>query len=524
MDYAYDNSKPGIQVKVKATEVSYHSDWGQYSCTLCGEPVKYYRENIQKAHFRHKRGSIIAPTCELYANNISESSQNELNKKISGLPFYLKQISDSFKLYLEFSPVSESTLTGEIQIGQKVTLKNKKQNPIGINLAEVPANKTYRVPISGICDSYQLGYEIPRTSLSKIWGTETIGIFSNGRFFRIGDIYSRSIGLNGIITTDTSYYFISQHPVTNKPFLEVEESYSLLTERSHEWKIYKIRFTKITTESTQYARERHVQLLEKPPEFIPLWPPSIQNNREYIHQKTGFSTYHLKSLHESGKWNIDILNENRKPSDKREISLFDPVFSIRVKNSKQYISFFDTDNDLEIALVAGDSKMIIPYQQPSLEMKWMNKQILPESELKAIKNADLSVKSDMKCDIIRMRNLISNLIFRDELSILSFPDVSNGDTILIRHGLDILAHVYFRKNRKTADDNLCNNLSDEVLYQKLVHLRGTFMAVPTQVKYVAAGLENYPKTREYLKNTLKTGRISKQAADYLFRKYGHGEL
>ncbi len=121
-------------------------------------------------------------------------------------------------------------------------------------------------------------------------------------------------------------------------------------------------------------------------------------------------------------------------------------------NNIKYLSFFDTDNDFEVALIARDNKTTIPYQQPSLELKWMKKEILPGSEIKAIKNADLSIKSDMKYDIIRIRNHIPNNIFKDEHSFTSFPDLSNGDTIIISHGLDTLASLYFKKTKKTADD------------------------------------------------------------------------
>jgi len=504
MDCAYDNSKPGIQVKVQATDIpSFHK--GRYSCTLCGEPVRFYRGVIQKSHFRHERGSLISQTCEFYAGDISEFSEDELKRKISGLPFYLKQIGDSFQLYLGFWPVDESTLAEEKRIGQKITIKSEKKLQVEVvNLANVRAKETYRLPISWVYDSYEISYAKSWTALSKIWGDKTSRIFSKGTFFRIGDIYSRSISLNGVITTNTSYYFLFQGPLTNKSFLEVEDSFSLLTNGTQKWKVYKIRFTKITGESAKYARDLHVQLLEKPPELIPLWPPSIQNNRKYIHQKIGLSTYCLSSSHEYGKWKVDILNKYEKPTDKLEVSLKDPVFSIEVDNNIQYLSFFDTDNDL-VVIVARDDKKAIPYQQPTLELKWMKKQILPGSELKAIKNADLSVKSDMKCDIVRMRNHIPDLIFRNELSLRSFPDISNGDTIIFRHGLDILAPLYFRKAKKTADAKYSNNLSDEALYQKLLQVRCACMAAPTQLKYIAAGLGNYPKTREYLKKALKTG-------------------
>lgn len=524
MDCAYDNSKPGIQIKVRAADISDRQDKGPYSCTLCGEPVKFFRGYIQKAHFRHKRGSPIAKTCDFYAGNLSEYS-DDLRRKISGLPFYLKQIGNFFQLYLGFWSIDESTLAKEIQRGQEVNIRSAKGLKIGfVDLASVHANEIYRLPISWIYDSYELNYEMPKTSLTEKWGNKTPGIFPNGMFFRIGDIYSRSISLNGVVTTDTDYYLLSQYPVTSRSFLEVKESYSLLTQNPQKWKIYKILFTKITGDAARYARDHHVQLLEKPPEIIPLWPPCIQNNREYIHQNTGISIYRLNSSYEHGKWEITILDKYRKPSDKREIYLQDPVFSIKVDNNVRYLSFFDTDNDLEVALIAGDNKTTIPYQQPALELKWMKQQIEPGTELKAIKNADLSIKSNMKCEIIRMRNHIPNLIFRDELSIFSFPDISNGDTVVIRHGLDVLAPLYFRITKETTDNKQIKSLSDEALYLKLLHLRGTITAVPIQLKYIVTRLENYPKTQEYLKRSLKIGLISNQAADYLLKSHEHGGI
>lgn len=523
MDSAYDNSKPGNRDPVQAKDISDDPYEGQYSCPRCGEPVRFYRGEIQKAHFRHKEGSIIAQTCEFYAENCSASSEDELKRKISGLPFYLKQIGDSFKLYLGFWPVGESDLAKEKQRGQKVTIENNKKS-LMIDLGKIRANEVYHLPLSCVYESYRLIYQVPKTALKEIWGENTSRIFSNGIFFRIGDSYSCSISLNGVITLDTSYYFLSQYPVTNTPFLKVEESHPLLMEGTPKWRIYKIHFTQITLESAQYARDHHVYLLEKPPELVPLWPPSIQNNRKQIHHKTGICTYCLNSSHESGIWEIFILDKDQIPSDKREVSLQDPIFSINVDKNIQYLSFFDTDSDLEVALVSRDDKTDTSYQQPELGLKWMKKEIRPGSELKAIKNADLSIKSNMKCDVIRMRDQIPNLIFRDETSVLSFPDVSDGDTIIIRHGLDILGIIYFRNTKKTADDKHNSNLRDEALYLRLLHLRGTAIPVSAQLKYIAARLVTFPKTSEYLKKALKSGKIPNRAPEYLIKMYKQGGL
>ncbi|MDD3621341.1 MAG: hypothetical protein PHQ81_02925 [Methanofollis sp.] len=525
MDRADDNSKPGTPIKVQAKDISDDSDVGQYSCILCGEPVRHYNGEIQKAHFRHIEGSSIARNCELYAKNHSGYSDDELKRKISGLPFYLRQIGDSFKLYIGFWPVDGSTLAEEKRIGQKIVIKNEKRIQIDvIDSAKIRADETYRLPISWVYESYELSYERSGTPLSEIWGEKSSRIFKNGTFFRIGDIYSRSISLNGIITPDTSYYLLSQYPVTDKSFLKVEESYPLLTEGTQKWKVYKIRFTKITRESAQYARDHHVQLREKPPEIIPLWPPSIQNNQKYIHQKTGSGTYYLKSSQGDGKWEVAILDKYKRASERQEVSLKNPIFTIEVDNKIKYLSLFDNENDLEVILVAKDDKTAIPYQQPVLELKWMNKRIVPGSELKAIKNADLSIKSNMKCDIIRMRNQIQNLIFRNELSLPSFPDLVDGDTIILRHGLDSFPPLYFRKTKSTAENTFGNNLSDEALYLKLIHQRGITIPVSAQLKYIVAGFENYPKTSEYLKKSLKTGKIPNQAAKCLFKMYYQGGI
>jgi hypothetical protein len=523
MDRAYDNSKPGLPTIVQAKDIS--KDTKQYSCILCGESVKYYNGEIQKAHFRHIEGSSIAPYCELYATNHSGYSDDELKRKISGLPFYLRQIGDSFKLYIGFWPVDGSTLTEEKRIGQKITIKNEKKLQIDvIDPAKIRADETYRLPLSWVYESYELSYKRSETALTEIWGEMTPGIFSNGRFFRIDDIYSRSISLNGVITPDTSYYLLSQYPVTDKSFLKIEERYSLRTEGTQKWKVYKIRFTKITNESAQYARDHRVQLREKPPDIVPLWPPSIQNNQKYIHQKTASDTYYLKSPQGYGKWEVATLDKYKRVSERQEVSLKDPIFTIEVDDEIKYLSLFDNENDFEVALVARDDKTNISYQQPELELKWMKKEIRLGSELKAIKNADLSIKSNMKCNIIRMRDHIPNLIFRDEPSILSFPDVSNGDTIIIRHGLDVLGTIYFRKTQETPKDEHSINLSDEELYLKLLDLRGTFIPVSAQLKYIAAKLVTFPRTREYLKKALKTGQIPNKAAEHLIITYRKGGI
>ncbi len=119
--------------------------------------------------------------------------------------------------------MDESTLTEEKRIGQKITIKNERKLQIEvIDLENVHANETYRLPISWVYNSYELNYKMSGTSLPEIWGEKTSRIFSKGTFFRIGNVYSRSISLNGIITTDTSYYFLSLDPVTNKYFSKLK--------------------------------------------------------------------------------------------------------------------------------------------------------------------------------------------------------------------------------------------------------------------------------------------------------------
>ena len=122
-----------------------------------------------------------------------------------------------------------------------------------------------------------------------------------------------------------------------------------------------------------------------------------------------------------------------------------------------------------------------------------------------------------------MRSHIPKYILRDTLSVIGLPELSNGDTIIIRHGLDVLKTIYFGNFNKATGDNH-NKLSDVELYLKLLNMRGSFTIVPSQLKYIATKLESYPITREYLYNLFKTGQITKQAADYILNKYWLGEF
>lgn len=176
--------------------------------------------------------------------------------------------------------MSESILTEEKQKRQKIILKNEANIQVDtIDLSMFRSNETYKFLISNICESYKLSYEISETALSKIWGEKTSRINRAGTFFRIGDEFSRSVDLNGVIYTGTSYYLLSQTKISDLPFIKIEETFFLSTSNSLKWNIYKIQFTKITRDSAKYAKYHHVQLLEKPPELIPLWPPSIQKNQ-----------------------------------------------------------------------------------------------------------------------------------------------------------------------------------------------------------------------------------------------------
>jgi hypothetical protein len=62
-------------------------------------------------------------------------------------------------------------------------------------------------------------------------------------------------------------------------------------------------------------------------------------------------------------------------------------------------------------------------------------------------------------------------------------------------------------------------ISDEEMYNMLTKSGSGYIPIPSQLKYIASKIINYPKSSEFMRTTMKKGEISKKAAEYLLKKY-----
>ncbi|EHQ36502.1 competence protein CoiA family protein [Methanoplanus limicola] len=537
MEFAYDNKEPGNQVKVYAKELkkirteSSSEKSKQYTCPYCGEYVKYYHGKIQEAHFRHIRGSLIAKTCDKYVsgNGIGTSKDRYLlDQKLLGFPLYIRKLGENFRLFIGLSPVPESTINDDIESSQEIIIKDPNYVQFDqIYLEDLIVDEITYKPLDYLYETYHIEYRHNPNPLTSKYGCfkEIYGIEPKGALFFCSDMFSRRIAFNGKITTDTYYYLVipSAEILSNKKFLSIE-SCNILAVKSdlpEEWFVYKIKFTEITNESSEFARDLNLTLVEKPQKLTPLWPPHVQYGNQHIYKKDCHAHYLLESQKsvEKDKSSKEIL-QHKILIKIITLNAHLDILNVEVNKNETKIPLEEDNTQFNPVTSCKPSLNIPPYSPPTIAIQYGKKELQNHEELQTTKNSTISCKSNYKCSFCHIRNNYLKTLITNKLTIPQISDIKPGDTFLVLHGLDIISRIHFpQKNEKQSNEI---KKSDNQMYQTLIQLKGQQITTPIILKYALQDPDEYPKVKSYILNSLRIGEIPKPAYDYIINNIKGG--
>ena len=502
----------------------------RYTCPYCGEYVMYIHAIKHTPHFKHIRGSLVAKSCEKYAEGIGSNTNHKssYNQSISGFPLYIRKLGENFTLHMGLFPVPEDLIDNEIQKSQNIEIFNPNNASLDqIYLNDLVIDDITFKHMEWLYESYSLKYANNPTRLFEFkWVEETPGIESDGAIFFCSDMYSRRIALNGKITTGTPYYLVipSQKPITDNKFLKIESTNKLAVKAKElqKWLVHKIEFTQITDESSEFARDLHVTLVDKPKKLTPLWPPHIQIGNKHIHINEGHSSYLLQSNGSiNGTKFVKNVEGKELPVEHNILNPNSALVNIRVSQKETGIPLEDRLDHFDIRTISKPDFILSPYTFPTIQIQYGNTDVQKYDELQLTKNSKLLCKSSKKCTLCQIRDNHLKSLFQNMLDFPEISDIKSGDSFVLIHGLDIIRNIHFPQKKKSSHKLLKGN--DDQIFQTLISQRGTCIPTPILLKYLLPQLYDYPKVKLYIQNSFRKGNIPKPAYDHLIH-YISGDL
>ena len=494
--------------RVRAWEYDPYKYWGcEAYCPYCGEPVIFASGDCYAPYFKHKPGSEIAPTCEKFVSNTSNSdglSRREISQKVLGLPLYLELIGDMFHLYLGLKAEKLYDLISYTT--ESLTIQTAYLSKIAeIPISDLAAGTTSFCPLTSV--ETRKYFETTPTYPSYKKKVFALGLFEEGTLFHIHSKKCPRVGLKADITVGTYYYLlVRKREFHNKPFLDFRErEYPICSNGSNDWVVYEVAFTNVSDEAVAYAKHKfRVNLTEKKQPLVALWPPMIQYD-DVDDELKKTTTHYLKNS-ATVFYAIPQRDSNQHTIHSLDVSTNQ---KIPEKTGTQ-----PTDFDID------ESMHILDYTPPSVEV-FLNKEplsldgktyLLPKSEKNILK-----IQSDMKYTLSVTNGRKLKEIHQARLS-YRLRDPEAGDTFSFYHGLDCIASFSFKRKGRGKP----GSVSDEELYTRLIKKEDVLIPFPMKLKYALSMFENYPKTYLKLTMLLKSGKIGKSTAESLERIVRNG--
>ncbi|MBO8463101.1 MAG: hypothetical protein IAC13_04135 [Firmicutes bacterium] len=274
-------------------EISSYYIKGRFICPECGEPV-YLRPSKYSNFFIHFKKTNETDECERRVDgNVPESVYERI-----GMPIYLRKKGTSdFSLYMGFK-----ALPGEILIlaeKSRSTVNIDGKIKLNINRERFSLERSVMVPLEYIpMSGRKFHLEIYPSNISSIlckyWPDYADGFSVEGALFTVTEQGGRKIRQGDNIATDTEYYWVRRQE--QLPYLMYNEGIQMekvgkIQLLDLQLNVFKGRFRSNIGDFefrflANFLRENmKLHLLEKTPEFVPVWPPLIKQEEGYIYPK-----------------------------------------------------------------------------------------------------------------------------------------------------------------------------------------------------------------------------------------------
>ena len=290
MKTALDFYDRGKQKEVNADEYDRSQSYSRnrFICPECGEAV-HLTGNRNSNHFAHFKMNDVSAECD---RRVDGGATNSVYERI-GLPIYIrKNSSGDFYLCMGFKALPSVLM--ENAINESLSVKIDDKNIYRINTERFSCENTVLIPMDYIPSRghrYRISYEPINKAyaVSQHWSDYADGFSYEGAIFTVSEQGGKKIRHGDSITTDKKYYWVRRQPQLPKfiPGIKMKKCGRLIL-KDRVLNVFYGLFSSDITEAefdclTAYLRSNlKIHLLEKLPEFVPIWPPVVKTEEGYI--------------------------------------------------------------------------------------------------------------------------------------------------------------------------------------------------------------------------------------------------
>lgn len=301
MKTALDFYERGKQKEANADEYDrfrYYSR-DRFICPECGEAV-HLTGNGSSNYFAHypDKSNTVSVKCD---RRVDGNPMDSVYERI-GLPIYMrKNSSGDFYLYMGFKALPPMLM--EKAIKESILVKIDGKNTYRINNERFSCERIALIPLGYIPLSghkYRICYEpVDKAyAVSQHWSDCADGFLYEGAIFTVSEQGGKKIRHGDSITTEEKYYWVRRQPQLPSliPGVEMEKCGRLIL-KDNTLNVFCGTFSSDISDAeftylTSYLRlNMKIHLLEKQPEFMPIWPPVVKTEDGYIVNSREQSVY-----------------------------------------------------------------------------------------------------------------------------------------------------------------------------------------------------------------------------------------
>lgn len=477
----------------------------RFICPECGEAVHLTGSRYSN-HFAHFKKSEVSAECD---SRIDGNPTDSVYERI-GLPIYMrKNLSGDFYLYMGFKALPSMLM--EEAIKESILVKIDGKNTYRINNERFSCEGTALIPLDYIPLSehkYHLCYE-PKNkayAVSQHWSDYADGFSYEGAIFTVSEQGGKKIRHGDSITTEEQYYWVrcqSQLP-SFIPGIEMKKCGRLIL-KDTTLNVFCGTFSSDISDTdfnylTSYLRANlKIYLLEKQPEFMPIWPPVVKTEDGYIVNSKVQSVYgYVVSGNDNPR--IYVYQGIRKIPD--ELNSVNHLTCVKVGDQEALVNI-DRKYVSSGTLLLKRPRAIITNEAEVYELIDDGYISLQKENLYRNCNRVL-FKVGHQTDFILVRK--SGQIEKNGgIGEYIFEDLQDGDLIYVLQNRYLINLLFILIEKQQANIRI----SDEELYRLLKTFKGTKkVQLPHKLRIQIYEIQDkVTLSRTYLDNILKSNSI-----------------
>lgn len=474
--------------------VSVHSEL--FMCELCGQYVTLTNGDLRVRYFKH---SAYEANKNCPERTFGPSYVPEYNPGEHELPIKVILKENSFSLELGLLYVPETILRKQAEKKITITAANGKKYVYAFERLNGDS-----ITYLSIGNEPSTNYTITSSNeLVTFWPRTVKGIDTGGSVFEKKT--GKMLPVDADVQIGKKYLLLTIRYMRNRStdglrLAKVCENRVGWTT----WYVYEVEANELSKYAAKFFFDIHCRLTDIPVKMTPIWP---------LHIETPYVIKHGKNdmiMHVAGNRYATPKSFPHAYVQTRNCPQAGQVIKIACNGRQQLIST-GSANVLQYtylwreSLTALTDPVAVDVKDASgIDCAGGLQNILPNGGL-------LRVLSPVDGAVV-VRNTEQFILTKIPISaniITTVSDITFGTMIQVLQGLDVVWEATFAKLKQSAFDK------DDILVAKLSAYGGDQIAVKHSLSGAVAKLENYPKTKQWLIKTIRSGYISAKAMKYL---------